>query len=210
MLDLRAHFVALDVLRARLKREVSSGAMNDGRAVDALDALETHYDYAVLGAVVDHLLAHAGPSDTEVALLAEAEALYVEVRAFLLDFRAVRQRLEALAEHPLAPTALSDYNAIRGDLGDLAGRYEPLVAKLQAYAWKLRPLHHLVQQPLHLDPPVKDWPWRVLLNFDDGYEGMSFGDGGALAIVGPASDLAEGRYDRLVSEPSMAEPPSGG
>jgi hypothetical protein len=32
---------------------------------------------------------------------------------------------------------------------------------------------------------------------------MSFGDGGALAIVTPASDLAEGRYDRLVTEPSM-------
>ena len=45
--------------------------------------------------------------------------------------------------------------------------------------------------------------WRVLLNIADGYRGMSFGDGGALAVVVPAADLAEGRYDRLVTEPSM-------
>ena len=45
--------------------------------------------------------------------------------------------------------------------------------------------------------------WRVLLNVADGYEGMSFGDGGALAVVVPAADLAGGRYDRLVTEPSM-------
>lgn len=45
--------------------------------------------------------------------------------------------------------------------------------------------------------------WRVLLYVADGYEGMSFGDGGALAILAPVADLAAGRYDRLVTEPSM-------
>jgi hypothetical protein len=32
---------------------------------------------------------------------------------------------------------------------------------------------------------------------------MSFGDGGALAIVIPIVDLAQGRYDRLATEPSI-------
>jgi hypothetical protein len=45
--------------------------------------------------------------------------------------------------------------------------------------------------------------WQLLVNIPDGYEGMSFGDGGALAIVAPVADLARGRYDRLVTEPSM-------
>jgi hypothetical protein len=43
----------------------------------------------------------------------------------------------------------------------------------------------------------------VLLNIDDGYEGLSFGDGGALAVVAPISDLVSGRYDRFETEPSM-------
>ncbi len=45
--------------------------------------------------------------------------------------------------------------------------------------------------------------WRVLLNIDDGYPDLSFGDGGALAIVVPVTDLAAGRYDRLVTEATM-------
>jgi hypothetical protein len=45
--------------------------------------------------------------------------------------------------------------------------------------------------------------WQVLLNIADGHPGLSFGDGGALAIVVPVADLAAGRYDRLVTEPSM-------
>jgi hypothetical protein len=45
--------------------------------------------------------------------------------------------------------------------------------------------------------------WRLLLNLPDGYPDLSFGDGGALALVIPAGDLAVGRYDRLVTEPSM-------
>jgi hypothetical protein len=54
------------------------------------------------------------------------------------------------------------------------------------------------------DPGLRDLhAWRVLLNIDDGYEGLSFGDGGALAVVAPISDLASGRYDRFETEPSM-------
>jgi hypothetical protein len=55
------------------------------------------------------------------------------------------------------------------------------------------------------DPGLRDFhAWRVLLNIEDGYEGMSFGDGGALAVVAPIADLATGRYDRLATEPSMS------
>ena len=45
--------------------------------------------------------------------------------------------------------------------------------------------------------------WRLLLNIDNGYPDLSFGDGGALAIVAPVADLAAGRYDRLATEASM-------
>ncbi|MDA0184812.1 YwqG family protein [Solirubrobacter phytolaccae] len=44
--------------------------------------------------------------------------------------------------------------------------------------------------------------WTVLANLADHPE-MSFGDGGALALVIPLADLAEGRYHRVVTDPSM-------
>jgi hypothetical protein len=36
-----------------------------------------------------------------------------------------------------------------------------------------------------------------------GAVGVDFWDAGAVAIIAPAEDLAAGRYDRLVSNPSM-------
>jgi hypothetical protein len=163
MLDVLGHIAALEVLRSRLGRDVSSGALGDQQAVDALEALTKHYPFAVLGSVVDHLLAHAGPSDVEVALLEDATSLYADVREFLDDFRVIREQLEQLALDPNASAALDDYNAARAGLADLIDRYDPLRAALQAYAWRLQPLHHLVQQPLAFDAPVQDWPWRDVL-----------------------------------------------
>ena len=55
---------------------------------------------------------------------------------------------------------------------------------------------------LHRDVGDLD-AWRVLINIDDGYPDLSFGDGGALAIVAPVADLAAGHYDRLVTEATM-------
>jgi hypothetical protein len=51
-------------------------------------------------------------------------------------------------------------------------------------------------------PEIPRTEWGTLINIPD-HDGMSFGDGGGLAIVIPLADLATGRYDRLVSDPSM-------
>jgi hypothetical protein len=163
MLDVLSHIAALEVLRSRLRRDVSSGALADQRATDALKALTNHYPFAAVGSVVDHLVAHSGPSDVEVALLEDAKSLYADLGAFLEDFRAIRQEFEALATDPKSPTALGRYNAARAGLADLIDRYDPVRAALQAYAWKLQPLRHLVQHPLAFDVPVQDWPWRDVL-----------------------------------------------
>ncbi len=45
---------------------------------------------------------------------------------------------------------------------------------------------------MHGAPELRELDaWRLLLNVAYGYEGMSFGDGGALAIVASAADLAQ-------------------
>jgi len=45
--------------------------------------------------------------------------------------------------------------------------------------------------------------WCTLLNIP-AHPGMSFGDGGSLAILIRLDDLAQGRYDRLATDQSMA------
>jgi hypothetical protein len=163
MVDLFAHFAALEVLRARLKREVVSGSITDARATDILEAVESEYAFAVLGSVLDHLVAHAGPSDAEIGRLREALAISVDVRAFIADLRAARSTIESVALDPAAPGALVTYNAARLTLASLCLRYGPLVARLQAFVWQLQPLRHLTPHPLGADQPTGAWPWRDLL-----------------------------------------------
>ncbi len=120
MIDLYAHFASLEVLTARLRREVLSGSISSSSATGMLDAVQKRYPYAVLGAILDHLLAHAGPSDVEIARLDEAYSISGEVRTFIADLRGVRQTLEDVAVNPTAPDALARFNAARFALGGLS------------------------------------------------------------------------------------------
>jgi hypothetical protein len=47
-----------------------------------------------------------------------------------------------------------------------------------------------------------DDDWCVLLNLPT-HPGMSFGDGGSLAVLIRVEDLAVGRYDRMATDQSM-------
>ncbi len=163
MIDLYAHFASLEVLTARLRREVLSGSISSSSATGMLDAVQKRYPYAVLGAILDHLLAHAGPSDVEIARLDEAYSISGEVRTFIADLRGVRQTLEDVAVNPTAPDALARFNAARFALGGLCSRYQPLVARLQTFVWQLQPLRHLSPHPVAADQPPANWPWRDLI-----------------------------------------------
>lgn len=160
MLDLLAHFTALDVLRSRLGTEVNSGAITDAGVISAYHAVHAQYPYAILGSAIDHLLAHDGPSDAEVALLEEATATWIKIRAFQLEYRATRNKIEQVALNPNAPTALADYNVVRQTMADLIERHDEIIATLQAFRGKLLPLAHLTRHPREDDQQVKSWPWR--------------------------------------------------
>ena len=54
----------------------------------------------------------------------------------------------------------------------------------------------------HALPEIPRAGWGTLLNIPD-HSGMSFGDGGGLAVIIPLVDLAAGRYDRMVTDLSM-------
>lgn len=162
MLDLFSHFAALDVLRARLRRQ----GLDDGIAeiTDAYKAVEANHPYAVLGSVIDHLIAHDTVSDIELAVLGEALYKFDKLKRLIKDFRKARATIEQLARQPGDVNALMRYNQARADLASVAKRYDPLVAELQGFAWKrLRAVQYLVGHPQNADVPVKDWPWRDLL-----------------------------------------------
>src|SRR5688572_13609110 len=143
MIDFYAHFAVLDLLQAQLDQSISSGELNDDRCLAASDALNSDYAYAVLGSVIEHLLAHDGTSDIEIEFLEKANGIWVDARSFHNDFRDVRERLERVAANPTSSSAFDEYNNARRALGDLIPRYELIVARLYAYKLKLETLTHL-------------------------------------------------------------------
>ncbi|MES2931948.1 MAG: hypothetical protein V4805_00450, partial [Pseudomonadota bacterium] len=163
MLDIYSHFTALDVMRAQLGAQIASGAVSDPRADEAYKALQSDTPYAVLGAVIDHLMAHDGAANAEVTLLEQAHSIWTTVRDFQVDFRNTRTSIEQIAMHPSAPTALADFNAARLNMSVLIERHDQIIATLQAFQWSLRPLAHLTQHPQAFDQPVKSWPWRDVI-----------------------------------------------
>ena len=75
-----------------------------------------------------------------------------------------------------------------------AGRHAPAVASSRSPAG----LHGTAW--LYEDTTANQW--CTLLNLPS-HPGMSFGDGGSLAILIRHKDLAAGRYDRLATDQSM-------
>lgn len=162
MLDVLGHIAALEIVRTRLDEDVASGAIEDQRAIEARQALEDHYSFALLGANLDQLLAHAGPSDAELDLLREAKPLYDQVRSFLMDFRATRTAFESVGLALSTPGALTDYNAARKAFYELIDRHDALVAALQAFRWRLDPPQYLTVHPRAEDVSATEWSWRDL------------------------------------------------
>lgn len=160
MLDVYAHIASLELLHERLKRESLSGALTGPNVTTALDAMAHAYPFAVLGSIIDHLLAHDGPSKREVALLQDARTIHQDAGDYLQRLRGVRSALEGIAANPAAPAALAAYNAMIGEVNTLVSSFEPLAAKIRGFGWKLRPLRHLRGHPLAQDRPLSDWPWR--------------------------------------------------
>ncbi|MDB6133197.1 MAG: hypothetical protein JWM59_1440 [Verrucomicrobiales bacterium] len=160
MIDCYSHFAVLDVIRAKLEVEIKAGRVTDRRPDDAAKAMQSDYSYAVLGSVIDHLLAHDGPSDRELTILRDAHGVWMKMRAFVSDFRAVRAEFERITKNPAAASALNDFNKARAVLGDLILRHESIVAALQSFQWELRPLAHIPPHPQANDLRVDQWPWH--------------------------------------------------
>ncbi|MEX7471364.1 hypothetical protein AB4Z39_16825 [Mycobacterium adipatum] len=163
MIDMFSHFAVLDVLHARLQSDALADDADDAIR-EAYKALEDYHAYAVLGSVVDHLIAHDTVSDVELSVLTRALTTFKLVKELIGDLRDVRERFEQLVLNPSAPGALSRYNRARVDLADILIRFDTVAAEVHVFVWQwLKPLKYLVPHPQNDDAPVTDWPWRDTL-----------------------------------------------
>lgn len=103
MIDYHAHALALD----ETQKSLAAAAFTDPTLVTARSQAQSDLSaasgYALLGALVDHLFAHAVSDGSELALLARASDLFDRGVGLYNDLGSVRDRFETALANPSAP-----------------------------------------------------------------------------------------------------------
>lgn len=162
MIDYFGHMAVLDELHAQLKVAGYSNPDEQKAQARALDALAQDGDLARLGALTDHLLAHAVSDGAELALLEEAGALWQEGLDVYRLVGDARAGLEYALTAPGAPDAVARFNQAYALLGGLEQRATELITAAMAMPAQMSPPRYLARHPRQEDRKTPDWNWSDL------------------------------------------------
>lgn len=164
MVDARVHEAALSELRAAL----AATSFGDQALDDARDALLADVgqaeDAARLGALLDHLVAHAVSDGSELDLLERAAALWQQGTGLYDTLADLRADLEAALSDPGDPDAAQRFSTVAGRLHGLAVQLHALQDQAGTLRQDAARLDHLPAHPRQQDEPVQQWDWANLLS----------------------------------------------
>ncbi|AHG92363.1 hypothetical protein J421_4828 (plasmid) [Gemmatirosa kalamazoonensis] len=158
MIDYVSHTAVLARVRLALAA-VADPAVDADR--DELLADAAGYPEAlVVGAVVDHLLMHAGTDGVELQLLGRAADLWTRGLQVYEAITAVRAGVESALADPTALTAVATFNAAMAQLGALRTALTAIGADVDSLRDDIIPLPYLsTPHPRQQDLAIAAWPW---------------------------------------------------
>jgi hypothetical protein len=158
MLDYRTHIIGLD----RLREELASAplppdlaAERDAILIDVAQAPE----HAQLGALLDHIIAHAVSDGSEIALLERAAAVWKQSVQLYETLGTIRTGLETALGDPTAPGAADTFNAAAMDSQRFAARLCEIEGTINTLRNDIDPMKHLPPHPRQQDIKADDWDW---------------------------------------------------
>ena len=162
MIDYHSHIAVLE----DLKQTIGTGLTGDpGLAASIADltaATTADPDAAVLGALIDHIIAHASNDGIELQLVESAADLWTRGRALYDKFGAARQGIEDVLENPTAPGSAKKFQAAVDSLDSLRNALRQFVSESQLLQASIAPLPHLKEHPRQADTPSKLWDFGNL------------------------------------------------
>src|SRR5262245_44649859 len=125
MIDYFCHAAVLDEARAGLE------AFNvlDQKVAELRSDVDGNPDAALLGAFVDHLIAHASANGRELALLETAASLWTQGLALYNQVASSRKLIEEALANPSATTSIASFNAGASGLKSMRLSATQLVAE---------------------------------------------------------------------------------
>jgi hypothetical protein len=162
MIDYFCHAAVLDEARAGL---VAFNVL-DPKIAEATARLwgdvDGNPDAALLGAFVDHLIAHASANGRELALLETAASQWTQGLALYNQVASSRKLIEEALANPSATTSITSFNAGASGLNSMRLSAAQLVAGAQTLKDEVDKFEHLPPHPRQKDTPPASWDWGNL------------------------------------------------
>ena len=163
MIDYHAHTLALE----EASKTLAAAPFTDAALLSARNEIQIDLSvangHAMLGALVDHLFAHAVSDGSELALLNRAADLWDRGVALYNDLGSVRDRFESSLAAPGDPDALSQFNTAAFDVQLFAQKAYAMQAEVIGLRDDVSSLKYLTTHPRQLDEPANSWDWSSLL-----------------------------------------------
>jgi hypothetical protein len=162
MIDYHGHMAVLNACVDTIRNTVFTDADQQKLQARTLAALDDSPDTAILGAFIDHMMAHAVSDGSELALLQQAADLWREGRAICDDVGTARTLLEGALTNPGSPASLGDYKAAIDLVGTFEHRVTTTCASVMALVPQVSPPRYLAAHPRQEDQPTPRWNWGDL------------------------------------------------
>lgn len=163
MIDFRAHLIALAGCEAFLGVEqfVDPGMIfeRDRQLGDVAD----HRGVAMVGALIDHVIAHAASDGSELALLERAAEFWAKGTDIYTAIGDCRADIEAALIDPADPQSVASFNAALERFRKLAVEVNAVVEGIQSIRDDVAKFAHLTEHPRQTDQPLDAWPWGDVL-----------------------------------------------
>lgn len=162
MIDYFGHMAVVDELHGLLRITSYSNADEQKAQARTLAALAQDGDLACLGALTDHLLAHAASDGAELDMLQQAADLWRDGLDVYADVGKVRAALESALTDPAAPDALDKFNQAQALIGGLEQRATQVITAAMALPAQMSPPRYLARHPRQEDRKTPEWNWGDL------------------------------------------------
>ena len=194
MLDYHGDCVALSEFVSVLSAASFPDPAINAAQQDALDAVAGEPESALLGAFVQHLIAHAAADGAELAVLRRAADLWGRGRTLCDQLGTIRADLEGAMEDPGAPGSADRFNSATLRAQDVANAVALMRAEVDDLRTDTLQFRHLPRHPRQWDFGTDVWDWgnlqlarrtdafvRELFRHANGQRPLSFAVGAAAA-----------------------------
>lgn len=162
MIDYLHEMVALDAFTAKLSATLFTDVASRNAQKQTLDDLNSETGSALLGTLLQHLIAHSASNGLEITLLQRASRLWAGGRDLCTELGKVRADFENALESPGDPLAADRFNNAAITIHGVSNTATAMLAEIDSLRKDVMTFKHLLPHPRQHDLATHSWDWSNL------------------------------------------------